>query len=80
MNFECLSEYGYKSNTYFTITQLVKLHTCLGINKVRKANDMVYLVIVNVAEDAFIKTVLLLLRYSRTNKIYSTSILGHKTY
>jgi hypothetical protein len=37
-------------NTYFTITQLVKLHTCLGIQKVRKANDSGLLgEIVNVA-------------------------------
>jgi integrase len=27
---ECLSEYGYKSNTYFTITQLVKITHVFG--------------------------------------------------
>jgi integrase len=33
---ECLSEYGYRSNTYSTITQLVKITHVLGINKSKK--------------------------------------------
>jgi hypothetical protein len=47
---ECLSEYGY-TNTYFTITQLVKIYTRVwASNKVRKANDSGLLgEIVNVA-------------------------------
>jgi hypothetical protein len=65
---ECLSEYGYKSNT--TITQLVKITRVWASNKVRKANDSGLLgEIVNVAGMHSLRRLLLLLRYSRTNKI-----------
>jgi hypothetical protein len=47
---ECLSEYGYKSKHLFHNYSTGKNYTCLGINKVRKANDSGLLgEIVNVA-------------------------------
>jgi hypothetical protein len=55
-------------NTYFTITQLVKITRVWASNKVRKANDSGLLgEIVNVAGMHSLDV--LLLRYSRTNKI-----------
>jgi hypothetical protein len=66
---ECLSEYGYKSkhHNYSTGKNYTRVWAS---NKVRKANDSGLLgEIVNVAGMHSLRRILLLLRYSRTNKI-----------
>jgi hypothetical protein len=67
---ECLSEYGYKSKHLFhNYSTGKKLHTCLGIHKVRKANDSGLLgEIVNVAGMHSLRRTAVI-EILRTNKI-----------
>jgi hypothetical protein len=77
---ECLSEYELQVQTLISITQLVKkLHTCLGIHKVRKANDSGLPEIVNVAGmHSLRRTAVIEIFENKQDLRLARFLLGHK--
>jgi integrase len=68
-----------RPNTYFTITQLVKITRVWASNKVRKANDSGLLgEIVNVAGMHSLRRTAVIEIFEQTRFKTSTSLLGHK--